>query len=54
MLKTTNAGLMLVHRLRRWPNSNPTLVQRFVFAGYTSENGIVTEMPKRECISDGT
>ena len=25
---------MLAHRLRRWPNINPTLVQRLVFAGY--------------------
>ena len=28
-----NAGLMLVHRLRRWLNNNPTLDQCFVFAG---------------------
>ena len=28
----TNAGLMLVHRLRRWPNINPTLVGCLVFA----------------------
>ena len=29
----TNAGLMLVHRLRRWPNIKPTLGQRILFAG---------------------
>ena len=29
----TNAGLKLAHRLRRWPNINPALVQRLVFAG---------------------
>ena len=28
-----NAGLMLVHRLRRWPNINPALGQRLLFAG---------------------
>ena len=30
----TNAGLMLGHRLRRWPNINTTLVRRLVFAGF--------------------
>ena len=30
----TNAGLLLGQRLRRWPNINPTLVQRLVFAGF--------------------
>ena len=28
-----NFGLMLVHRLRRWTNIKPTLVQCFVFVG---------------------
>ena len=28
-----NAGLMLAHRMRRWPSIKPALVQRFVFAG---------------------
>ena len=28
-----NVGLMLAHRLRRWPNINSTLGQRVVFAG---------------------
>ena len=27
-------GLMLAHRLRRWPNIKPALVQRLVFAGF--------------------
>ena len=29
----TNAGLMLVQRLRRWPNIKPALVKRVVFSG---------------------
>ena len=29
----TNVGLMLAHRLRRWANIKPTLIQRLVFAG---------------------
>ena len=28
---------MLAHRLRRWPNIKPTLVQRLVFAGVQSD-----------------
>ena len=28
-----NVGLMLAHRLRRWPNIRPTLGQHLVFAG---------------------
>ena len=27
-----NAGSMLVHRLRRWPNIKPALIKRVVFA----------------------
>ena len=30
-----NAGSMLVHRLRRWPNIEPALGRRLVFAVYT-------------------
>ena len=30
--RLTNVGLMLVHRLRRWPNIKSTLVQRIAFA----------------------
>ena len=30
----TNVGLMLVHRLRRWPNIKPALVKRLVSAVY--------------------
>ena len=33
----TNAGLKLVHRLRRWTNIKPALVQRIVFAGIVSD-----------------
>ena len=29
----TNAGLMLAHRLRRWPNISPALIQSFVSTG---------------------
>ena len=29
----TNVGLMLGHRQRRWPNINPALGERLVFAG---------------------
>ena len=29
----SNGGSMLAHRLRRWPNIDPTLGQRLVFAG---------------------
>ena len=28
-----NARLMLAHCIRRWPNINPALGKRFVFAG---------------------
>ena len=31
----TNVGFLLVHRLRRWPNSKPALVQYFVFTRCT-------------------
>ena len=29
-----NVGLLLAHRLRRWPNNNPTLGECLVFAGH--------------------
>ena len=29
---STKAGLMLAHRLRRWPSINPTLSRRALFA----------------------
>ena len=32
--QTLNAGLMFVHRHRRWTNINPALVERLMFAGY--------------------
>ena len=31
--RSSNAGLMMAHRLRRRPNIKPTLDQLFVFAG---------------------
>ena len=34
-----NAGLMLAHRLRRWPNINPSLAQRVLFAGMERGRG---------------
>ena len=30
--RCANVGLLLGHRLRRWPNNKPALVQRLVFA----------------------
>ena len=33
MRRLPNVGLLLAHRLRRWPNSQPTLGQRLIFAG---------------------
>ena len=33
-----NAGLMLVHRLPRWPNINPTLVKCLVFSENMNDN----------------
>ena len=33
-------GLMLAHRLRRWPNNNPTSGQRLVFAGTWSRRSV--------------
>ena len=33
MRRWANVGLLLAHRLRRWPNSKPTLAQRLTFAG---------------------
>ena len=38
MICWPNVGLMLAYRLRRWPNNNPTLGQRFVFAGNLAVN----------------
>ena len=32
--RSPDAGLMLVHRLRRWPNIKPASGERFVIAGY--------------------
>ena len=33
MRRCPNVGLLLTHRLRRWPNSKPKLGQRLMFAG---------------------
>ena len=40
---------MLVHRLRRWPNINPTLLQYLVFAKsvYTSKLDKLTQQLRR-------
>ena len=32
MRRWPSVGLLLAHRLRRWPNSNPTFGQRLIFA----------------------
>ena len=34
MRRRSNVGLLLANRLRRWPNSKPTLDRRLMFAGY--------------------
>ena len=34
MERRPSVGLMLAHRLRRWGNIKPTLVERLVFAAY--------------------
>ena len=34
--RSANVGLMLAHRLRRWPNIKPPLGQRLVFPGIVS------------------
>ena len=34
MRRWSNAGILLAHPLRSWPNSKPALSQRFMFAGY--------------------
>ena len=42
MRRWPNVGLLLAHRLRRWPNSKPALDQRLVFAGmYTHPQSII-------------
>ena len=33
MRRWPTVGLLLTHRLRRWPNGKPTLGQRLMFAG---------------------
>ena len=38
-IHSTNAGLMLAHRLRRWPSINPTLSRRPLFADTPSGSG---------------
>ena len=43
---------MLVHRLRRWPNINPALFQRLVFAGYTVSQRRQTFAGRRDCVMD--
>ena len=35
-----NVSLLLGHRLRRWPNSKPTLSQRFMFAGFVFADSV--------------
>ena len=33
MSRLPSVALLLAHSLRRWPNSEPTLAQRLMFAG---------------------
>ena len=37
-LSRSNAGLMLGHRLRRWPSIKPALGERLVFAGLSGSD----------------
>ena len=41
-----NVGLMLAHRLRRWPNIKPTLFQCVVFAGESATDDGPNKAPK--------
>ena len=45
-----NAGLMLGHCLRRWPNINPALVEHVVFAGMTmgDKTELMTDIDKTD------
>ena len=49
----TNAGLLLAHRLRRWPNIKPTLVRCLVFAGYLLLREEADRAYEREAKCDG-
>ena len=40
--RSANAGTMLAHRLRRWPNIVPTLAGRLVFAGTSVSVQLIT------------
>ena len=43
--RSPNVESMLAHRLRRWPNTDPTLGQRLVFAGSSSSTKPFTLHP---------
>ena len=40
---------MLAHRLRRWPNNEPTLYERLVFAGNYQHSAERRDVPVVEC-----
>ena len=42
-IRRPNVGLLLGHRLRRWPNINQTLGQRLFFAGVSMSLNIYYE-----------
>ena len=46
--RLTNIGLMMVHRLRRWPNIKPIWVQRRVHSG----TSLFTGNNPSDCVSD--
>ena len=48
MRRYPNVGLLLAHRLRRWPNSKPTLGQRLMFGGRYRTRPCVDDKPPLE------
>ena len=43
MRRWPDVGLLLVHRLRRWPNRKPTLAQRLMVAGILGHGGVTDD-----------
>ena len=50
MRRLSNIGLLLAHRLRRWPNSKPALAQRLMFAWRSDIQSILTPVQITEYI----
>ena len=45
-----NAGLLLGHRLRRWPNSKPTLAERLVLAEFSGSEVVSARPSHTPCL----